>query len=130
MTNELTVCYFSGYENEDGSFKEETIGKDCVVRGKYGYVDPEGNKREYEYQTGNPCDPNRKEKEQQDADDEEEYYAEGPSRQQELAGIINARPRPAPRRPVAQQPQQLQPHPQQFQQQHRQQYAFPQQRQL
>jgi hypothetical protein len=25
-----------GYENEDGTFKEETIGVDCVVRGKYG----------------------------------------------------------------------------------------------
>lgn len=41
-----------GYENEDGTFKEETLGADCVVRGKYGYIDPEGNKREYEYQTG------------------------------------------------------------------------------
>ena len=25
-----------GYEGEDGSFKEETRGVDCVVRGKYG----------------------------------------------------------------------------------------------
>lgn len=25
-----------GYEAEDGSFKEETRGTDCVVRGKYG----------------------------------------------------------------------------------------------
>jgi hypothetical protein len=25
-----------GYEAEDGSFKEETRGVDCVVRGKYG----------------------------------------------------------------------------------------------
>lgn len=41
-----------GYENEDGTFKEETLGADCVVRGKYGYIDPDGNKREYEYQTG------------------------------------------------------------------------------
>jgi hypothetical protein len=35
-----------GYEAADGSFKEETRGTDCVVRGKYGYVDPDGNKRE------------------------------------------------------------------------------------
>lgn len=31
-----------GYEAADGSFKEETRGTDCVVRGRYGYVDPEG----------------------------------------------------------------------------------------
>lgn len=31
-----------GYEAADGSFKEETRGTDCVVRGKYGYVDPDG----------------------------------------------------------------------------------------
>lgn len=30
-----------GYEAADGSFKEETRGTDCVVRGRYGYVDPE-----------------------------------------------------------------------------------------
>lgn len=30
-----------GYEAADGSFKEETRGTDCVVRGKYGYVDPD-----------------------------------------------------------------------------------------
>ncbi|XP_022168132.1 mediator of RNA polymerase II transcription subunit 12-like [Myzus persicae] len=47
-----------GYEADDGSFKEETRGTDCVVRGKYGYVDPDGNKREFTYVQGNPCDPN------------------------------------------------------------------------
>lgn len=47
-----------GYEADDGSFKEETRGTDCVVRGKYGYVDPDGNKREFTYVSGNPCDPN------------------------------------------------------------------------
>jgi hypothetical protein len=31
-------------EAADGSFKEETRGTDCVVRGRYGYVDPEGEK--------------------------------------------------------------------------------------
>lgn len=45
-----------GFENDDGSFKEETIGVDCVTRGKYGYVDPDGLKREYNYETGIPCD--------------------------------------------------------------------------
>lgn len=30
-----------GYEAADGSFKEETRGTDCVVRGKYGYIDPD-----------------------------------------------------------------------------------------
>ncbi|EEZ98793.1 uncharacterized protein LOC662631 [Tribolium castaneum] len=45
-----------GYENEDGTFKEETLGIDCVTRGKYGYVDPDGVRREYTYETGNKCD--------------------------------------------------------------------------
>lgn len=49
-----------GFENDDGTFKEETIGVDCVTRGKYGYVDPDGVKREYSYQSGVPCDKNRK----------------------------------------------------------------------
>ncbi|XP_052755023.1 ataxin-2 homolog isoform X1 [Galleria mellonella] len=48
-----------GYEAADGSFKEETRGTDCVVRGKYGYIDPDGNKREFTYVSGNPCDPNK-----------------------------------------------------------------------
>ena len=34
-----------GYEAADGSFKEETRGTDCVVRGRYGYVDPEGESK-------------------------------------------------------------------------------------
>lgn len=52
-----------GFENDDGSFKEETIGIDCITRGKYGYVDPDGLKREYNYETGIACD---KSKEQQE----------------------------------------------------------------
>ena len=35
-----------GYENGDGSFKEETIGVDCVTHGKYGYIDPTGKVRD------------------------------------------------------------------------------------
>lgn len=34
-----------GFENDDGSFKEETIGVDCITRGIYGYIDPDGEKR-------------------------------------------------------------------------------------
>lgn len=45
-----------GFENDDGSYKEETIGVDCVTRGRYGYVDPDGLKREYNYETGILCD--------------------------------------------------------------------------
>ncbi|XP_050674837.1 uncharacterized protein LOC126972234 [Leptidea sinapis] len=45
-----------GFENDDGSFKEEMIGVDCITRGKYGYVDPDGLRREYNYETGIACD--------------------------------------------------------------------------
>ncbi|XP_046399231.1 basic salivary proline-rich protein 2-like [Ischnura elegans] len=45
-----------GFENDDGSFKEEVIGADCIVRGKYGYIDPDGVRREYTYTSGNPCE--------------------------------------------------------------------------
>ncbi|VVD03327.1 unnamed protein product [Leptidea sinapis] len=55
-----------GYEAADGSFKEETRGTDCVVRGKYGYVDPDGNKREFTYVSGNPCDPNKPDEDEQE----------------------------------------------------------------
>jgi len=51
-----------GYENDDGSFKEETIGVDCVVRGKYGYTDPDGLRREYTYTSGIPCDKEEEER--------------------------------------------------------------------
>lgn len=45
-----------GFENDDGTFKEETLGADCIVRGKYGYVDPDGVRREYSYETGSKCE--------------------------------------------------------------------------
>lgn len=48
-----------GFENDDGTFKEETIGTDCVTHGKYGYIDPDGVRREYTYSSGSPCDKNR-----------------------------------------------------------------------
>lgn len=44
-----------GYENDDGTFKEENIGIDCVTRGKYGYIDPDGVRREYSYTSGILC---------------------------------------------------------------------------
>jgi len=50
--------YIFGYEAEDGSFKEEIRGLDCIVNGKYGYVDPTGVRREFTYVSGNKCDPN------------------------------------------------------------------------
>ena len=63
-----------GYKNDDGGFKviffffflfllwlccvqEETIGKDCVTHGKYGYTNSYGEKREYSYSSGVRCHP-------------------------------------------------------------------------
>ena len=45
-----------GYVGADGSFREETRGADCITRGKYGYIDPDGVKREYTYTSGLPCE--------------------------------------------------------------------------
>ncbi|XP_047499856.1 proteoglycan 4-like [Penaeus chinensis] len=50
--------YIFGYEAADGSFKEEKRRLDCIVEGKYGYVDPDGVRREFTYTSGNQCDPN------------------------------------------------------------------------
>ncbi|XP_014213319.1 uncharacterized protein LOC106642910 [Copidosoma floridanum] len=55
-----------GFENDDGSFKEEMIGIDCITRGKYGYVDPDGLKREYTYETGIKCDEEAQQQQDQD----------------------------------------------------------------
>ena len=45
-----------------------------MQRGRYGYVDEaDGQKREYSYETGILCDPNKK-----DEDEEEELEAEQP----------------------------------------------------
>lgn len=41
--------YSYGYEAADGSFKIETKAANGEVKGKYGYVDDNGNKREIEY---------------------------------------------------------------------------------
>lgn len=89
-----------GYEAADGSFKEETRGTDCVVRGKYGYVDPDGNKREFTYVSGNPCDPNApKEEEPDDKNDEtgepENFPANYPTRPiRPIARPVTQAPKP------------------------------------
>merc|ERR1719461_2618390 len=52
-----------GYVGADGSFREETRGVDCITRGKYGYIDPDGVKREYTYTSGLPCTGDEEESE-------------------------------------------------------------------
>jgi hypothetical protein len=52
-----------GYVSEDGSFREETRGVDCITRGKYGYIDPDGKRREFTYVSGLPCDNDDEERE-------------------------------------------------------------------
>ncbi|XP_078034153.1 uncharacterized protein LOC144468495 [Augochlora pura] len=87
-----------GYEAADGSFKEETRGTDCVVRGKYGYIDPDGNKREFTYVSGNPCDPNAPKDDEDDlSDKQEEEDINAP------ANYPSVRPVPRPIRPTYQQ---------------------------
>merc|ERR1739844_295556 len=41
--------YTYGYEAADGTYKLETRYQDGIVKGKYGYVDPDGNLREASY---------------------------------------------------------------------------------
>lgn len=60
-----------------------------MVRGKYGYVDPDGNKREFTYVSGNPCDPNRPNEEE----DEQESPAQESGERDD--GIPNYPTRPA-----------------------------------
>lgn len=83
-----------GYEAADGSFKEETRGTDCVVRGKYGYVDPDGNKREFTYVSGNPCDPNNPDQNEEERERDEDEDSNEPENV----------PLNFPRRPLARPP--------------------------
>jgi len=47
-----------GYLNSDGSYKNETRGADCIVRGEFGYIDREtGTLLSFPYNSGNPCVP-------------------------------------------------------------------------
>lgn len=87
-----------GYEAADGSFKEETRGTDCVVRGKYGYIDPDGNKREFTYVSGNPCDPNAPKDEEEEEPEKEEEELSGPANYP----VIRPVPRPVSLRPTYQ----------------------------
>ncbi|KAL6260509.1 hypothetical protein P5V15_008033 [Pogonomyrmex californicus] len=88
-----------GYEAADGSFKEETRGTDCVVRGKYGYIDPDGNKREFTYVSGNPCDPNApKDEEEEEPPEKEEEELSGPANYP----VVRPVPRPISVRPTYQ----------------------------
>ncbi|KAF2902877.1 hypothetical protein ILUMI_03309 [Ignelater luminosus] len=108
-----------GYEAADGSFKEETRGTDCVVRGKYGYIDPDGNKREFTYVSGNPCDPNAPKEEElpeEDSKEPENVPANYPTRP-----IRPLRPVTPPPKPVTlfhndyqQQEEDVQPEPEQL----------------
>ncbi|KAG5866404.1 hypothetical protein JTB14_004560 [Gonioctena quinquepunctata] len=86
-----------GYEAADGSFKEETRGTDCVVRGKYGYVDPDGNKREFTYVSGNPCDPNAPK-------DQEEPEESNETENENVPANYPTRPIQPLRRPIAPKP--------------------------
>lgn len=47
-------------------------------RGRYGYIDPDGVKREYTYETGNVCDPNKRDQEEEDEVEGENGPREGP----------------------------------------------------
>ncbi|XP_011060840.1 PREDICTED: putative mediator of RNA polymerase II transcription subunit 12 isoform X1 [Acromyrmex echinatior] len=89
-----------GYEAADGSFKEETRGTDCVVRGKYGYIDPDGNKREFTYVSGNPCDPNAPKDEEEEEPEKEEEELSGPANYP----VVRPIPRPVSVRPTYHQP--------------------------
>ncbi|KAJ8970461.1 hypothetical protein NQ314_001213 [Rhamnusium bicolor] len=88
-----------GYEAADGSFKEETRGTDCVVRGKYGYVDPDGNKREFTYVSGNPCDPNAPKEQDESPEESNETENENVPANYPIRPIQPLR-RPSIRRPT------------------------------
>ncbi|XP_063241063.1 uncharacterized protein LOC134541499 [Bacillus rossius redtenbacheri] len=86
-----------GYENDDGTFKEETIGVDCMVRGKYGYVDPDGVKREYSYSSGIPCDKDKERESEGFIDYQNNKYVLANGDTVDLQGSIkNKGRRPAP----------------------------------
>ncbi|XP_066145476.1 uncharacterized protein [Euwallacea fornicatus] len=76
-----------GFENDDGTFKEETLGADCIIRGKYGYVDPDGVKREFSYETGNKCD-------EPELEEEEELLPRKPNIPQSKGKPLPYRPQP------------------------------------
>lgn len=44
--------YTFGYESGDGSYRVETKGLDGVIKGKYGYIDEQGVRKEVDYIAG------------------------------------------------------------------------------
>merc|ERR1712107_864139 len=50
-TQNIDGSYTYGYEAADGTYKLETRYTDGIVKGKYGYIDPDGNLREASYGT-------------------------------------------------------------------------------
>ncbi|KAL7632423.1 UNVERIFIED_CONTAM: hypothetical protein RMT77_017277 [Armadillidium vulgare] len=103
--------YIFGYEAADGSFKEEKRGLDCIVHGKYGYVDPDGVRREFTYVSGNRCDP--KAPRQDDGQFEQPQQSQQSQRpqqprhdqfliqtQEKIVDPIKTRTRPAPTEPI------------------------------
>merc|ERR1712227_625169 len=48
-TQNIDGSYTYGYEAADGTYKLETRYTDGRVKGKYGYIDPDGNLREASY---------------------------------------------------------------------------------
>merc|ERR1711944_105953 len=49
VTQNIDGSYTYGYEAADGTYKLETRYTDGRVKGKYGYIDPDGNLREASY---------------------------------------------------------------------------------
>ena len=101
-----------GYVAADGSFREETRGTDCITRGKYGYIDPEGVKREYSYTSGLACEEGEGNEDDlqnlegerviEDTVDPKERFRQTVSEQLTDDQIPNAA---RPRRPVQRRPQ-------------------------
>lgn len=108
-----------GYVSEDGSFREETRGLDCITRGKYGYIDPDGKRREFTYVSGLPCDnDDEQEFDQQGfAIDDDERVREDPIdpadrfRQSQAVQLTDDEIPDAARRPVQIRPEQRRPQP-------------------
>lgn len=108
-----------GYVSEDGAFREETRGVDCITRGKYGYIDPDGKRREFTYVSGLPCDNDEEQEFDQQgfAIDDNERVREDPVdpadrfRQSNPVQLADNEIPDAARRPVQIRPAQRRPQP-------------------
>lgn len=82
-----------GYINEDGSYKNETRGLDCVVRGVYGYVVKEtGEQLSFPYESGNPCDPDAPDY-YYDYDADTMILSDGAEARSQFGGVSSSLPR-------------------------------------